>query len=189
MKNLEKLDTTNLLPKDWNNIYQSNGYEGQGSGPGSTLQNTHSLIDWLTKFILNNKIFNILDIGCGDLQWMPSLLQNTPGVDYTGLDCAEVLLQKHRMIYPNYNFINSDVYDENFKIEDNYDLVFCKDVVHHRINDIGILIENLNNIKTNIQIIVCPEYMAIEIAKSFPLYTWVHTYMADEPKGISIRVK
>ncbi|NDB54676.1 class I SAM-dependent methyltransferase [archaeon] len=188
MKNLEILDTTNLQPEDWDYIYQSNGYEDQGSGPGSTIENTYPLIYWLKTFIANNNIYSILDIGCGDLQWIPTLLKDMPEVSYTGVDCVQNIIQKHQEVFPDYNFICSDIYDRDFEIEGHYDLVLCKDVIHHRINEIDLILENIDRIKSGAYIIICPEYLAIDITKVSTDYRWIHSYTADEPKGISIKI-
>lgn len=189
MKNLEILDTVNLHPEDWDYIYQSGGYEGQGSGPGSTIENTYPLIYWLKTFIANNNIYKILDIGCGDLQWMPTLLKDIPEVNYTGVDCVQNIIQKHRGNFPDYNFIYSDIYDKDFDIEDYYDLVVCKDVAQHRMSEIDLLLENIDRINADIYIIICPEALSIDITRISLDYKWIHSYTADEAKGISIKIK
>ena len=188
MKNLEILDRTNLQPEDWDYIYQSDGYEDQGSGPGSTIENTYPLIYWLKSFIANNNIYKILDIGCGDLQWIPTLLADLPEVNYTGIDCVKNIIEKHRENFPDYNFIYSDIYDRNFEIEDHYDLVLCKDIIQHRISEIDLLLKNIDRIKADTYIIICQEALAIDMTRISLDYRWIYTYTADELKGISIKI-
>lgn len=187
-KYLEKINTLNMHPKDWEYMYQYNtGYYGKGGSPGSSLKNTTHLIKWLVNFAEKNNINSILDIGCGDLQWMLTFLKHCPYIKYTGLDCVSSILDNHIKKFPTLNFIHKDVYEELFSLEGNFDLVFCKDVIHHRMYDTSKLINNLNKISAKIFIIVYPEYLSIPL--DFPEYKWITTYLADEFKSICIKVQ
>ena len=183
------LDTTNLQPADWDYIYRYNGYEDQGSGPGSTIENTLPLIYWLESFIANNNINSILDIGCGDLQWIPSLIKLLPSyVTYTGLDCVSSIIKSHKKRYPELSFIQNDIYSHDFTgLEDSYDLIICKDVLQHRVYDIDILDNNLKKIDSKITLLIHPE--SIPLTHSLIDYKWVLYYLADEKKSISIKIK
>ena len=120
---------------------------------------------------------------------MPILLRDIPEINYTGVDCVQNIIQKHRGNFPDYNFIYSDIYDKDFDIEDHYDLVVCKDVAQHRMSEIDLLLENIDRINADIYIIICPEALAIDITRISLDYKWIHSYTADEAKGISIKIK
>jgi len=57
---------------------------GCGSGPGSTKEYTIQYREFLSKFIKDNKIKTILDIGCGDFQMNEHF--DWIDYDYTGID-------------------------------------------------------------------------------------------------------
>jgi hypothetical protein len=50
-------------------IYNKNLWNG-GSGPGSNPENILTYITFLQKFLHSNNITSILDLGCGDWQYM-----------------------------------------------------------------------------------------------------------------------
>ena len=70
-------DRNNITAEEWNVLYNDwGGWEGRGSGDGSFIENNNYLIDWLQAFIQKNNIKNIVDVGCGDLQWMSIIFKN-----------------------------------------------------------------------------------------------------------------
>ena len=76
MNYCDEIDLSNITAEEWNNIYKHGGFMGEGSGRGSFVENNKTLIEWLEKFIIKNFISSIVDIGCGDFQWLPLLLQS-----------------------------------------------------------------------------------------------------------------
>jgi SAM-dependent methyltransferase len=73
-------------------IYQRNGWNGARSvsGPGSEEDQTRSLIPKLEVLIRDLGIASILDIPCGDFNWMKDV--NLRGVDYIGADIVKALV-------------------------------------------------------------------------------------------------
>lgn len=190
MKKILDIDGSNMSPCDWEYIYKyTAGYDDCGSGPGSTVPNTIELVKWLKNCIIKNRIKTILDIGCGDMQWFPEVFKKlNRDISYTGVDCSEFIIQKHKVTFPHHSFVVDDVYSDSFFKNNinSYDLVICKDVIQHRVNEIEQLTYNLNKIQSKIKVIIYPEWLAGTVEPNIKMYTWVHMYKGDEYKNISI---
>ena len=81
-------------------IYQRNSWSN-GSGPGSSSEFTAEYREFLEKFLINNQISTVFDIGCGD--WQFSKLINWNNVNYTGIDIVESLIQTNNTLYSSHN--------------------------------------------------------------------------------------
>ncbi len=121
------------------NIYENhlwgnnNNIEYSGSsGDGSALKhNKDTYIPFLQKFINDNNIKTVIDLGCGDFI-CGKVLYNDLDILYTGYDTYKKVIDynsKHNSL-PKYSFKHLDFY--NFK-EDikNGDLCILKDVIMH----------------------------------------------------------
>ena len=64
------------------------------SGKGSNINRALFLKESLKTFFKKNKIKNIVDIGCGDFNWMNSLLKEIDYDTYLGIDIVESLIKK-----------------------------------------------------------------------------------------------
>lgn len=122
--------------KVFNKIYR-NDIWGNGSGPGSRIENCKEYINFLQIFIQTNNIGTILDIGVGDGQVLSAL--EIDEVEYTGLDVSNkaLALAKQRNNRPNIKFINKDISTYNFG---KVDLVICKDVLQHLPNETVLIV-------------------------------------------------
>lgn len=191
---MEDLDVNNVSPEEWEELYVNhNGWNNEGSGSGSLLSNNFGLVNYLTEIIYANNIRSIIDIGCGDLQWIPSLLEDINiEVTYTGLDCSKYVIDTNKRDYSNYNFIHKDIYNKKFRIDNTqYDLVLCKDVIQHRASADEILIKNLNKINSSMIIVVYPDWHQIDKNRWFNVHRFTHinSYIADENKNIILKRK
>jgi hypothetical protein len=87
-----------LLPvqKRFERIFHSNlwGSKESVSGFGSTLAATENLRRRLPQLIDELGIGSILDVPCGDFNWMRHVLDARPQVDYTGFDIVPALVQR-----------------------------------------------------------------------------------------------
>lgn len=185
MNNWKKIDKSNISASEWNNIYEHGGFmPGKGSGTGSKLKNNQILIKWFEKFITKNYISSIVDIGCGDLQWIPTLLQKFPNVDYIGIDCAEGLVESHAKKYPDYTFVCKDVTADDFEHIGQYDLVLCKDVLQHNTNNPQQITDPINDINSRYKILITPGDVGSILRHKFANYSWVTDYQSDEEKSI-----
>ena len=91
----------------------------------------HIMIDRL-KRELNKTRIKILDLPCGDLQYMSYFLQTRYDIDYTGADIVPELITKHTKRYEgsnNIHFKNIDIVKDDLK--DSYDLIICRMMLQH----------------------------------------------------------
>jgi len=75
-------------------IYRSNAWldTESKSGPGSTVSRTRLLRPRLTELVRNLGIRSLLDVPCGDFNWMR--LTDLPSVEYIGADIVpEIITQ------------------------------------------------------------------------------------------------
>jgi hypothetical protein len=111
-----------------NNIAEYNG----SSGGGSTINyNENTYVPFLKKFITDNNIKNIADLGCGDFI-CGNAIYNDLDIIYNGYDTYDKLIEYHKStnINTKYNFIHLDFYNNREKIISG-DLCILKDVIQH----------------------------------------------------------
>lgn len=130
------------------NIYNKNSWHGGGSGYGSEISYNLPFTVFMTYWITNNKIKSIVDLGCGDLQWMPYIYNYLPGVNYTGIDVVSSVIRNHQVNYPDQKFIECDLTEIDWDKIPNSDLYFIKDVLQHwPNNNISSWLDNFFNKK------------------------------------------
>lgn len=112
-------------------IYGQDKWTG-GSGPGSTAAFCRPLARWLRGYLLEHRIRSLVDLGCGDIQWMPGALAGLD-VDYVGLDVVPDLLEAHRQRLPadRFTFKLLDVARAPVTEIPAADLYWAKDVLQH----------------------------------------------------------
>ena len=114
----------------FDHIYKS-GLWGKGSGGGSDPHECQLYINWLQSYIQENNIKSIVDLGCGDWQYMQILDLNN--INYLGIDAAATVIDS--------NSINFSSQNISFKIFTSYsdipdaDMLICKDVMQHLSNE------------------------------------------------------
>lgn len=101
------------------------------SGPGSTLKATVNFREYLDQFCETKQIDRIVDIGCGDLTWMPSTKAFSQ-CKYIGIDIAAHLLDQHKLQYPQHTFLNIDAITEEIP---GGDLAVVRDITFHMTHD------------------------------------------------------
>ncbi|MEK7163047.1 MAG: methyltransferase domain-containing protein [Patescibacteria group bacterium] len=131
--------------KEFTRIYKTNhwGSNESFSGPGSELRQTIVIREELPILFNEFNIRSMLDIPCGDFNWMKkvnlSLLNQ-----YIGADIVSEVINLNVKKYENdkYKFVELDLIKNNLP---KVDLVFCKDcLVHLSFQDI---FKAINNIK------------------------------------------
>lgn len=110
----------------FSSIYAEDRWNG-GSGPGSRLAFCRPVAAFLARYIRQHRIRSLVDIGCGDLQWMPGVIAET-GIRYTGLDVVPELVARHRAAWPAHRF---EVLDAAAGRLPDGDLYWSKDVLQH----------------------------------------------------------
>jgi len=132
-------------PEDvFTEIYKTNYWKSSESvsGQGSELTQTKTLIDALTSLIKDKEIKSILDVPCGDFNWMRHVEMN--GAKYVGADIVQDIVEQNKAQYadiPNVNFTMLNLINDHLPTSD---LVFVRDcLVHLSYQDIFKSIENI----------------------------------------------
>ena len=117
--------------RDYNNPIKNESI----SGLGSDLSVTKKIIDELNIFIKEKNINSILDVACGDFNWIKFLIIKNSKIKYHGLEIVDKIVKNNKTLYSNSNvtFKCSDVVNDN--LPQNYDLVILRDFFIHIKND------------------------------------------------------
>ena len=102
---MEDFFTNVYVNKIWGDN-NNDEYDGS-SGGGSTIEfNQDDYVPFLKKYIVNNNIKNIVDLGCGDFK-CGKLIYDDLDISYTGYDAYKKIidynLKQHS--FPKYSFI------------------------------------------------------------------------------------
>ena len=129
------------LWKKFDKVFQQNLFHGgiSKSGNGSTIEQTQQIAEHLPALISEMGIQSVLDIPCGDLEWMKRI--DLGGAKYIGADVAPSLIAYLDSQFPDREFrvlnITKDVLPK-------VDLIFCRDLFVHLSNkDIRSAIRNI----------------------------------------------
>ena len=111
-------------------IYQKNrwGSRESRSGIGSTVSSTQALRQELPPLLARYGIRSLLDVPCGDFNWMQLL--DLPGIAYVGADIVPELIEENRRRYQNdrRRFDRLDIVADPFEA---FDLVMVRDLFNH----------------------------------------------------------
>jgi len=134
-------------------IYKEQTWSGKNpdiplSGPGSLVESSLPVIEFIKQSIAQGEVSSILDLGCGDLTYMSTIEPIKSGaVDYTGTDISEFILQENRIRYSWFKGLTMDVTKPN---EFDADLIVIKDLIFHLSNrQITALLNNLSKARFN----------------------------------------
>jgi SAM-dependent methyltransferase len=112
----ELLSSSNSDTKFFSKVYKKR-FWGEGSGIGSTASFNKEFISFLRKWLIQNNINSIVDIGCGVWDFSHYVYRGLK-VLYIGIDCAPyvIYLNKKRYGAPDRMFIYRDVIKEFDKL-------------------------------------------------------------------------
>jgi hypothetical protein len=116
--------------KIWGNN-RNKEYAGS-SGEGSNVEfNESTYVPFLKKYIIDNNIKNIVDLGCGDFR-CGKIIYDDLDIVYTGYDAYKKVIDHNSKYHslPKYSFIHLDFFDKKESII-NGDLCILKDVIQH----------------------------------------------------------
>ena len=104
------------------------GYWQSASGPGSALNVASDTLKLIESTISKHNITSILDLGCGDWNWMQKLTLDK--ITYEGWDAGKSIIKSNTENYSNSNitFYRKDIITEEYP---KVDLVICRDVLFH----------------------------------------------------------
>lgn len=152
---MEEIFTHIYEKKIWGNNY-NNHYNGS-SGDGSSINyNKNSYVNFLKKFIIDNNIKTIIDLGCGDFMCGPYIYSDLD-IKYKGYDVYKKVVDFNSNQYSKskYEFIHLDFCNEKEKI-DGGDLCILKDVIQHwSLKDIYTFLDYLVENKIFKYILIC----------------------------------
>jgi len=108
------------------------------SGPGAMLRNAQNVIAVLHSVIshmrshLQKSTVSLLDVPCGDMQWMPYVLDARSDLLYTGADIVPDLIAHNRKKFKrlkNAKFIEHDIV--SMPLNHSYDIILVRDLLQH----------------------------------------------------------
>ncbi len=163
-------------------IYKNNYWDSKESvsGPGSDLKSTENIRRELPLLISKYGIKNILDIPCGDFNWMKKILDKLD-VDYLGCDIVDELIDKNKNFYTTnkIKFSKLDLIKEKLPVSD---LLICRALFFHLdFLSIDKILKNLK--KANIKYILltnCPK-LDNHINKNIPIGQYRDLDLFKEP--------
>ena len=122
------LDQESAREAVFSEIYRTNAWAAteSRSGAGSTLHATRHLRRELPLLFERYSIRSVLDIPCGDFNWMSHV--DLKNIDCTGADVVAELIQQNRAWYPTVNFKTLDLVNDPLP---RVDLIFCRDCLFH----------------------------------------------------------
>lgn len=129
------------LRSKFDRVFLNNLFNGESSksGNGSSLEQTKELAANLPEVLAKFKINSLLDVPCGDLEWMSRV--NLGSVDYIGADIAPSLISHLRSNFPKLKFIEANIVLDQLP---RVDFVFCRDLfVHLSTRDVKAAIKNI----------------------------------------------
>ena len=107
------------------------------------------IIDELKRYLGTERV-RLLDVPCGDLQWMSLFLQTRSDVDYTGVDIVSNVIEHHRSTFADrdWKFLNLDIVSESINVAD-YDLILTRMMMQHLTHtDVIRILHKFSNVTT-----------------------------------------
>ncbi|MFD1064144.1 class I SAM-dependent methyltransferase [Winogradskyella litorisediminis] len=98
------------------------------SGPGSELQHTQTLIAELNSLFEEYKISTVLDLPCGDFNWMRKV--DLSNINYLGADIVEDIIEENKLKYQS-EYIEFEMMDIITSNLGKHDLVLVRDCLVH----------------------------------------------------------
>ena len=160
-------------------IYNENFWESNesSSGIGSEIKNTKEVLKVIKLIIKEYKIKSIIDIPCGDFNWMSSL--EMENIDYEGFDIVRSVIKENNIKFkkPNVNFYYSDIINSELP---KGDLMLVRDcLVHFSFEDIKKSIFRIKQSKSNYLL----STSFVNLKKNTDIYTgdWRPINLEKEP--------
>lgn len=166
------------------NIYFTNYWEGDESksGPGSSLKQTFNLRNWLPTIIQTFKVKSILDVPCGDYNWMRHVdLKDTY---YEGWDIVDNVIENNIKNHPSVTFKVKNIVES---IPMGFDLILCRDLLSHYNSEDGLKIIN-NFRKSNVKYLLINTYPNTLVNKSIKTGEWFPINLTLPPYNLTCYV-
>lgn len=131
-------------------------YSGNSGLGSEVIYNIDTYVPFLKKFIIDNNIKTVVDLGCGDFK-CGKLIYDELDVLYTGYDTYKKIIDYHskRILDSKYAFIHLDFFNNKEFIK-NGDLFILKDVIMHwSVDEIYSFLDYLVKSKKCKYILIC----------------------------------
>lgn len=168
-----------MIKEKFTEIFTYNfwGEKESVSGGGSTLEKTSKIIKELPEFLNKYNIKSMLDIPCGDFNWMRYCINEN--IDYIGGDIVDKIVEDCKAKYEAKN-IKFEVLDLTKDTLPKVDLIFCKDcLVHLSYEDALKAIENIK--KSGCKYLMVTNYPQIEENKDIETGEWRRINLSKFP--------
>lgn len=123
--------------KSFDMIFADNhwGSRESASGGGSDAGRTRAIREYIPRVIRKYGIGSILDVPCGDYNWMKLVDKSAPAgggakIDYIGGDVVGPMIEKNNALYKG-DRVSFRVIDITKDELPKVDLIFCKDCLQH----------------------------------------------------------
>ena len=127
----------NGMAEIFNEIYENKMWGGRRaseffSGGGSNDFNTTEYRQYVQRFLTENNVTSVIDLGCGDFRL--GRLMDWDGIAYVGIDVVAGVIEKNRKLYASENvtFLQRDMLTESLP---NADLCLIRQVFQHLSNE------------------------------------------------------
>jgi SAM-dependent methyltransferase len=95
----------------------------------AAIQRKASLALSITEYYLERPVKSVLDVGCGEGNWLAALRGLRPSIRYTGIDSSDYVIQrygkKRGILRGSFATL------EECGLEDSYDLIICSDTLFY----------------------------------------------------------
>lgn len=138
----------NELEIHFTNIYEKNTWNGKESksGTGSDTKTTANMRPQLTNMINDLQAKTMLDLPCGDFNWMKEIISDLHIEDYTGGDIIRPMIRENQIKYGGMRIVAAPKFMYFNLIEDvppKVDVILCRDgLVHFSYKTIMKVIKN-----------------------------------------------
>jgi SAM-dependent methyltransferase len=113
------------------------------SGPGSTLDATTPIRSFIERIISEYSVETIVDIGCGDWNWMSQV--NLGRATYLGLDVVPETVEMNKQRFGDRQNVSFEFTNAIQQVPPAGDLVIIRDVLFHLSNDNAFsVLQNIN---------------------------------------------
>lgn len=161
--------------------YNENTWSGKESlsGPGSDYEQTKYLIPELQILLEDLKVKSILDVPCGDFNWMRRV--DLKGIQYTGGDIVDKMILRNNKKYGrnNISFTNIDIIKDDLP---KVDLIMVRDCfVHLPFVDIFSALQNIKNSGSKYLLTTHFTWSAVGNNKDIPVGAWRRINFQKDP--------
>ena len=152
------------LEQTFTTIYSTRAWHSKESisGNGSELVQTKQIIEELPFLFKKYNIQSVLDIPCGDYNWMQHV--DKTDIKYIGADIVEELINSNTAKYPDVNFMHLDLTKSELPT---VDLILARDVfVHMTYETIVSALENI--IKSGAKYLLTTSFTGLNLNTDLP---------------------